>query len=161
MKHIFGTALAVVALAATTQMAFGSTSASASVSYRLKNVATGKCLTAVNTAPLPTALRMETCGTVSSGKWQNFFPAGNTIQLGTPTVSPCLMVQSNANSGSVFTPVLAACLQAGYKKLTYSGVSSSSLILNGCYLGNYASGDTYASCGYSAGNNTKWNWVPY
>jgi hypothetical protein len=155
------TAVAAAGIAVAAQMSVGTNSASATVDYTLRNAATGKCLTAVMVAPLPTALRMQTCGSTSTGQTQKFTGAGNYIEVaGTGTgFLVCLVVQTNASSSFASTPMIGACKGTGYKTLTYSGIGSGKLILAGCYLGHYSSSDTYASCYNNNGNYTKWNWV--
>ena len=163
MKRKRSTALVVsaLAIAASLQATVGSTQAQAVVNYRLKNVATGKCLTATQVAPLPTSLKMRTCGSISTGQTQSFTPAGNYIETGGtgPGILACIAVANAASTEVAFTPVLATCHQSGYKMLTYDAVGTKQLILSGCFLGHYASTDTWAACFNRKGNNTYWNWV--
>ncbi|GAB3977075.1 hypothetical protein GCM10029978_065730 [Actinoallomurus acanthiterrae] len=158
MKSKIGIGLAAIAVTAGTQIAVGANSASAAPYYLLKNAATGKCAQ-YSLTTMPSAIKMVTCSS-SSGS-QKWFPGSNVIMAGnTGPAQYCLGVTSTANTSFASTTVLIPCSGAsGYKKLTYSGVGYGKIILNGCYMGHYASSDTWSSCYYNAGNYTKWNFI--
>lgn len=158
MKSKIGIGLAAISVAAGAQIVVGANTASAAPYYLLKNAATGKCAQ-YSLSGLPSPIKMVTCNS-SSGS-QKWFPGSNVIIAGgTGVATYCLAVESDGNTSLASTTVLIPCSGvSGFKKLTYSGVGSGKIILNGCYMGHYASSDTWSDCYYNDGNYTKWNFI--
>ncbi|MCX5384537.1 RICIN domain-containing protein [Streptomyces sp. NBC_00083] len=165
MKRKMTAMLAVAGIAAATQLALGSTPASASgAAYQLKNVATGKCMRGANSNNTY-AVTMVKCNRNDAGQWWGVVQGQvHEVFAGTHDTNVCLAVPKGESGDAPKDVDTTSC---NNYKTYYLGMSTipkanrpTTLGTVPGYIGHYASGDTYLSCYQIDGNYTKWLWVP-
>ncbi|MEV5944509.1 hypothetical protein [Streptomyces sp. NPDC051994] len=163
MNRTLGTVLTTAVLAATAQAGIAASPAAAdSLQNMIKNAATGKCLQGTdNGTPYAHAVKMVPCTRSNQAIWWGL-TAGRImmVRAGGSASQVCLSIPKSPRGDFPHDVVTARCGDLNYNQ-SFTTIRGTSTIGSPepCYVGHYSSGDTWASCYVSSGNNTKWTWL--